>query len=424
MRELEARKTRFESHNAPEAENAAAVTVAATTVVATVLAATTVATVGMAIAAFPPFFILRPNRIALGRAIGLIDAEPIFLAAIAVSWVAYVFATARSRSRAAAGSAVAIAALGLGAVGVAASRLVGGDAIARLSLGSGFWLLELAAYAAFVVALRNGRVPVAARRSWAFASALGIVLLVVLLMTTGSLDALSIMREWKTQRTAFASELRRHLALTAGSVFAGGLVGLAIGGAAARGKAARSAGFFFLNIFQTIPSLALFGLLILPLAALSARFPLLRSWGISGIGAAPALIALSLYAALPIARNTYSGLEGVPAAALDAGRGMGMGKAQLFLRVELPLALPVIVAGFRTATVQAIGNVAIAALIGAGGMGTFIFQGLGQFAMDMVLMGTLPVIALALVADAAFASLARAVTPRGLLAAAPAGAAP
>ena len=91
-----------------------------------------------------------------------------------------------------------------------------------------------------------------------------------------------------------------------------------------------------------------------------------------------------------------------------------MSKAQLFLRVELPLALPVVVAGFRTATVQAIGNVAVAALIGAGGMGVFIFQGLGQFAMDMVLMGTLPVIAMALVADVALGSLARALTSPGL----------
>ena len=94
---------------------------------------------------------------------------------------------------------------------------------------------------------------------------------------------------------------------------------------------------------------------------------------------------------------------------------MGMSKAQLFLRVELPLALPVVVAGFRTATVQAIGNIAVAALIGAGGMGIFIFQGLGQFAMDMVLMGTLPVIAMALVADAVLGFVARATTPRGLL---------
>lgn len=408
MKELEARRTRFESHNAPAAAPA----------VAAAAAPTVVAAIGLAIAVTMPFFILRPNRIALGRGIGLVEVEPHILAIIAGSWIAYAFATARSSPKAAAAVAVAIAALGMAAIGIAASRLAGGDSIARLSLGSGFWLLELATYAAFVIALRGGRVPTAARRSWALASSLGIALLAVLLMTTGSLDALSIMREWKTQRSVFATEMRRHAILTVSAVFAGGLVGLGVGGAAARRKAAKSAGFLFLNIFQTIPSLALFGLLILPLSALAARFPALRSWGISGIGAAPALIALSLYAALPIARNTCAGLEGVPAAALDAGRGMGMGMTQLFLRVELPLSLPIVVAGFRTATVQAVGNVAIAALIGAGGMGTFIFQGLGQFAMDMVLMGTLPVIALALAADAAFDFLARAVTPRGLLAAA------
>lgn len=392
MRELEAPKPRFESPLVPIA----------------------LAAIGLAIAAFLPFFVLRPNRIVLGRGIGLGEAEPLALAALAALWVAFAAAAALSRSEIAAGLAVSIGALALAATGLAAPRLAGGDPIARLSLGSGFWLLVLIAYASFVIALREGHGSAASRRTWALGAFLTVALLLGFLLASGSLDALSILREWQAQRSVFAAELRRHAGLTASAVIAGGVAGLAIGTAAARGKTARTAGFLFLNVFQTVPSLALFGLLILPLSALSNRFPLLRSWGISGIGAAPALIALSLYAALPIARNTCAGLEGVPMAALDAGRGMGMDKSQLFLRVELPLALPAVVAGFRTATVQAIGNVAVAALIGAGGMGIFIFQGLGQFAMDMVLMGTIPVIAMALVADAALGSLARALTPRGL----------
>lgn len=381
---------------------------------ASALAAASLAAAGSAAAAFLPFFVLRPNRIAQGRSIALVQAEPWILAALMVLWAAFLFLELRSSRRGAAIVSVSIVALALAATGLAAPRLAGVSHVARLSLGSGFWLLGLAAYASFVVASRGVGGSPESRRAWSFASSLALVIVLGLLLASGSLDSLSIVREWGAQRAVFAAQMRRHAALTAAAVIAGGLLGLSIGGAASRGKTAKSTGFLALNFFQTIPSLALFGLLILPLAALANRFPLLRSWGIGGIGVAPALIALSLYAALPIARNACAGLEGVPPAALDAGRGMGMGKAQLFLRVELPLALPVVVAGFRTATVQAIGNVAIAALIGAGGMGVFIFQGLGQFAMDMVLMGTLPVVAMALAADAAFGSLARALTPRGL----------
>ena len=181
-----------------------------------------------------------------------------------------------------------------------------------------------------------------------------------------------------------------------------------------RSTAIRGAAFFILNIVQTIPSLALFGLLILPLAALSRRFPLLHEWGISGIGRAPAIFALSFYAMLPIARNTYTALAQIPAALRDAGKGMGMTRGQLLVRVEVPLALPLIMAGVRTAAVQAIGNTVVAALIGAGGLGIFIFQGLGQYAADMILLGTLPVIAMAVIVDMLMGGVVRLLTPRPL----------
>jgi len=113
----------------------------------------------------------------------------------------------------------------------------------------------------------------------------------------------------------------------------------------------------------------------------------------------PAVIALVLYALLPIARNTVAGLAGVPAATVDAAFGMGMTRRQVFWQVEVPLALPVLVAGLRIVTVQAIGLAVVAALIGAGGLGGFVFEGLGQYATDLVLLGALPAIALALAAD-------------------------
>jgi osmoprotectant transport system permease protein len=161
-----------------------------------------------------------------------------------------------------------------------------------------------------------------------------------------------------------------------------------------------------LNFLQTIPSLALFGFLIAPLSALRRSVPKLAALGIAGIGLAPALVALVLYALLPIVRNTATGLLEVDPAVLEAGRGIGLSRRQLFWQIELPLALPLFFAGLRIVTVQAIGLAVVAALIGAGGLGSFVFQGLGEYAVDLVLLGALPAIFLALFADFALGALA------------------
>ncbi len=154
-----------------------------------------------------------------------------------------------------------------------------------------------------------------------------------------------------------------------------------------------------LNLLQTVPSIALFGLLVVPLSALTKAVPALAALGIGGVGPAPAIIALVLYALLPVARNTLAGIGGVSPGAIDAARGMGMTGRQVFWQVEVPLALPVLIAGLRIVTVQAIGLAVVAALIGAGGLGSFVFDGLGQYAIDLVLLGALPAILLALVVD-------------------------
>jgi osmoprotectant transport system permease protein len=127
--------------------------------------------------------------------------------------------------------------------------------------------------------------------------------------------------------------------------------------------------------------------------------PQLAALGVGGIGVAPAIVALVLYALLPVVRNTSAGIAGVDASVIEAGRGMGLTQRQIFRQVELPLALPILLAGLRIVTVQAIGLAVVAALIGAGGLGTFVFEGLGQYAVDLVLLGALPAIFLALAAD-------------------------
>jgi osmoprotectant transport system permease protein len=140
------------------------------------------------------------------------------------------------------------------------------------------------------------------------------------------------------------------------------------------------------NIFQTIPSLALFGFLI--------PIPF-----IGGIGKRTAIVALVLYALLPILRNTYVGLSGIDPAVLEAAEAMGMTRAQILFRVRFPLALAVILAGIRTATIITIGIATIAAAIGAGGLGTFIFRGVALVSDSLILAGAIPAALLALVAD-------------------------
>ena len=140
------------------------------------------------------------------------------------------------------------------------------------------------------------------------------------------------------------------------------------------------------NIIQTIPSLALFGFL-LPVPWIGARAGRL------------AVLALTLYALLPLIRNTYTGIRGVDRAVVEAGRAMGMTDRQLLFQVELPLALGVIIAGVRIATVLSVGLATIAAAIGAGGLGEFIFRGLAMVSDQLILAGAVPAAALALVAD-------------------------
>jgi osmoprotectant transport system permease protein len=151
------------------------------------------------------------------------------------------------------------------------------------------------------------------------------------------------------------------------------------------------------SIFQTIPSLALFGFLI--------PIPF-----IGGIGRRTAIVALVLYALLPILRNTYVGLTGIDPAVLEAAEAMGMTRSQILWRVRLPLARAVILAGIRTATIITIGVATIAAAIGAGGLGTFIFRGVAMVSDAVILAGAIPAALLAIAADLLLAWLERRLT--------------
>ena len=183
------------------------------------------------------------------------------------------------------------------------------------------------------------------------------------------------------------TETGRHLLLVAVSVGLATLIGVPLGILLTRRPAWQRWVLGAANVIQTVPSLALFGLLI--------PVPF-----IGGIGMRTALVALTLYALLPVLRNTVVGIAGVDPAVREAGRGLGMTDGQLLRRVELPLAASVILAGVRLATVIGIGVATIAAAIGAGGLGVFIFRGVAMVDNRTILAGALPAAALALAADA------------------------
>ena len=222
----------------------------------------------------------------------------------------------------------------------------------------------------------------------------------------GWLDQLALVREYLGRQASFLAAVVDHLVLVGLAVGISLVIAVALALWMRRAPRIRQGTLGVLSFIQTVPSLALFGLLLAPLAWLAARYPLLGELGIQGIGLAPALLALVGYSLLPMTRNTYIALESVDDAVIESARGMGMGALQVFFQVRLPLALPLLIEGVRITSVQAIGLAAVAALIGAGGLGTFIFQGLGQAAMNLVMLGALPIVIMAMLVDALLKGLA------------------
>ncbi|QUS36246.1 ABC transporter permease [Falsirhodobacter algicola] len=343
-----------------------------------------------------PFAGLRPNRIAAPDALHLPDIFG-WPAAALVGLVA-VAAVLGGRGRAVrAGAALTLwlALMGLGATRLSAEA----SALARVSPGAGFWLGGLALALLLTDALARWR-PTAVMRLGLLAAA--VILLGLILTLWGDT---SLLKEYANRRTIFWTEARRHMALAGGSFVAAVAVGVPLGILAQRGARLRGPLLGALTAVQTVPSIALFGLLILPLGWVAATLPGAAALGISGIGMAPAFTALFLYALLPMVVNTVAGLDAVPPAVTEAARGMGLTPAGRLARIDLPLALPVILTGARIVLVQNIGLATVGALIGAGGFGSFVFQGLGQTAADLILLGALPTVALAFAAQVVFDAL-------------------
>ena len=362
---------------------------------------------------------LKPNRLVPGTSLNLWESlGGSGAAALSLLWlvclVLSLVAGKRPRGVALGAAANGVLVLTFVLVGLGADWLLQGEPdIARVSIGGGVWVTLAGAYAVIYAARRQ----LDDRRVWKNLASWSGLAVFVILLSTGWLDNLSVMEEFSGYQGRFLQELLQHVRLFGISVVVGTIIGIPLGIWATRNRYAERPVLYTTSIVQTVPSLALFGLLIAPLSALSFAYPVLRDIGIRGVGVAPAVIALAIYSLLPIVRNTYVGIRQVDPAAVDAGLGMGMSRWGVFRRVEVPLAAPLILEGVRTATVQGVGLATVAALIGAGGLGWFVFQGIGQAAPDLIILGAIPVIVLALLVDAIMRTVVRISTPKGVSAA-------
>ncbi|ELY6319232.1 ABC transporter permease [Cronobacter turicensis] len=356
----------------------------------------------LAAAALLPFLNYAPNRLVSGAPLGLSGLFPAIAPALwALPLLLCLLACVPGKPGALliliAAQALFITLLFV--TGDEAARLAEtGSRLARTSPGSGLWLMLAVSLLAASDAI--GRLTHQPLWRWLLQAQIWMAPLWLLL--SGHFDALSLLKEYANRQTVFDDAAARHLTLLFGTLAPALVIGLPLGILCHRRPRWQPGLFAALNIIQTVPSVALFGLLMAPLAGLAQAFPALGALGVSGTGLAPALIALTLYALLPLVRGVVAGLGQVPDAVRESARGMGMSAWQRFWHVDVPLALPVWLRSLRVVAVQTVGMAVVAALIGAGGFGALVFQGLLSSALDLVLLGVIPVVALAVVLDALF----------------------
>ncbi len=350
-----------------------------------------------------PFVEFRANRIVSGQLHRVWDASGAWgwlLLVLVASALAAAFLPRTTRGTALLACGVGGFSAWLFAVGAASVRLMPpGDSAARVSIASGAWLILIGVAAIWFQGSRTSTM-----RGASLAS-MGVAIAAILAAWfVGGLPQTSILVEYRGQSDTFWSLTYSHVGLSLGGTAIAILLGVPLGIAATRMVAVRVGVIPAAGLIQTIPSLALYGLLVIPLALL--RLPTL--------GAVPALIALTLYALLPIVRNTYLGVSSIDPAIIDSGRGMGMRRMELLWRVEVPLALPLALAGIRASLVMTVGVAAVMAIIGAQTLGVLVLLGWGQIAPDLVLLGALPMVVLSIVADQGMRALERAIVSPGI----------
>lgn len=345
-----------------------------------------------------------PNRLVSGEGIALaslLDGQSLWLLLPVVLLLLLSFFTPSRRNMIVVMLLAEILLFGLTALtGHAAIGLTGGDedSVARTSLGGAFW-----ASAALSLLIASDAISrITKSPTWRIVLNVQVIIPVIALIVTGQLSELSLLKEYDNRSDVFNDALWQHLGILFGTLVPAILLGLPLGIICHRSARWQTPILSVLNIIQTVPSIALFGLLLAPLAGLAKALPWLAEHGISGIGLAPAIIALVLYSLLPLVRSVIAGLDSVSSGVIESARGMGMNRLQVFYKVQIPIALPVILTGIRIVAVQTVGMAVVAALIGAGGFGAIMFQGLLSSALDLVLLGVIPVVLMAVIVDGIF----------------------
>lgn len=291
-------------------------------------------------------------------------------------------------------SAWAVLLLGLGAE---AARIVATmPPAARASLGSGFWLAS-----SCLLVLAGGGIARVRRRGLGVLAILAAAGLLVAAWRGGGLDGLSLAVEYAGRREALHEAIAEHLLL------AGGAVALAIPAAVILSLWRSGQGVVGLLVsgVQVIPAVALLGALVALVGGVLRAVPALRDLGLSALGPLPALLGIAAYLLLPLWRGIGTALRAADPAAVDAAEAMGLTKAQILARVKLPLGAPILVGALRVAAVQSLGLATLGALIGAGGLGRIVFDGMAQFAPDLILLGAIPIIFLSLAAEGSLSAV-------------------
>ncbi len=353
-----------------------------------------------------PFLRVAPNRLVSGQAVDFVAvlAGPAWVLAV-LPCALLLLGLVRQRRAVLLVVMATSAALLVGLLGLAAQHALlvsqTESPLARVSLGAAFWV----AAGLLALTISDTLQRLGATAFPKTAAGFGLVAVLSALLASGWCDNLSIMKEYASRADGFLGVVFRHVQIVGWAMAFTLAFGLTLGWAAHTFKKTAAIVFPLLNVVQTIPSIALFGLLMAPLAWLAASWPAVSAAGISGVGLAPAVIALTLYGLLPVVRGTLAGLQQVSGGQINAARALGLKPLAVLRHIAAPLALPVVLGGVRTAAVATVGLAAVTALIGAGGLGSIMFEGLFSNAQDVVLLGVLPIVALGVLVDTSFTLL-------------------
>ncbi len=369
-------------------------------------AAITISLLGILSIFLLPFFKVAKNRILPGDDIYLFDLilnKNIVAILYLSSWLLLIVALYFNKLKKVAVviTIITILLLQLLTSSVNNASLASLSSYARITLASAYWLSY---FLLLLVLVEITRVLNFSYTKKAFLIFL-MIFLNILIIWQSNWNNIGVIKEYISNRSIFWLEVKNHILLFTVTILITIIVSSLLLFIIFSFKPLQNYIFTILNILQTIPSIALFGLLMAPLSALVSMYPHLKNYAIGGIGWTPALIGLVIYATLPLCRNAFEGITHVDENLKLSAKGMGMTRSQVFFNLTLPLALPIILTGLRSTMIITIGLVTVAKLIGFGGLGRFIFQGLGEQATDLILLGTIPIVFIAIGIDTMMAIL-------------------